>query len=50
MSADDTQQQRFSAADAVVKPNDKMDEAYVYDAETEKIEQVKGETEEKSQT
>ena len=35
---------------AVVKPDDKMDAAYEYDAETGKIEQVQGKTEEKSQT
>ena len=35
---------------AVVKSDDKMDAAFEYDAETGKIEQVKGETEEKSQT
>ena len=35
---------------AVVKPDDKMDAAYEYDAETGKIEQVQGKTDEKSQT
>ena len=35
---------------AVVKPEDKMDAAFEYDAETGKIEQVQGEKEEKSQT
>ena len=35
---------------AVVKPEDRMDAAFEYDAETGKIEQVQGETEEKSQT
>ena len=35
---------------AVVKSDDKMDAAFEYDAATGKIEQVKGETEEKSQT
>ena len=35
---------------AVVKPDDRMDEAYVYDAESGKIEQVEGKMEEKSET
>ena len=39
-----------SLGHAVVKPDDKMDAAYEYDAETGKIEQVQGKTEEKSQT
>ena len=39
-----------SLGHAVVKPDDKMDAAYEYDAETGKIEQVQGKTEEKSGT
>ena len=35
---------------AVVKPDDKIDAAFEYDAETGKIEQVQGEKEEKFQT
>ena len=35
---------------AVIKPNDMVNAAFEFDAETGKIEQVQGETEEKSQT